>query len=201
MVNNKYIMSFTAGALLYHETIIVAKLIVEIGNWDEVRDKILADNALQMRTPNSSKRIYREIAPRLKQLTPSEFELLQNGSYREQHYLLWLAVCKRYRFIYDFAVEILREKFLKLDFELTNNEYEVFFDTKAEWHPEVERVAKSTRIKQRQIVFKMMRDAELLSADNLIIPALLSPRLKETIASDDPGHFSIFPISDLDVKP
>ena len=103
--------------------------------------------------------------------------------------------------IFGTAFLALREKFLKLDFELTNNEYEVFFDTKAEWHPEVERVAKSTRIKQRQIVFKMMRDAELLSADNLIIPALLSPRLKETIASDDPGHFSIFPISDLDVKP
>lgn len=41
-----------------------------------------------------------------------------------------------------------------------------FFYDKAEWDPEVERIAESTRDKQRQVVFKILREAELLTSDN-----------------------------------
>ena len=48
---------------------------------------------------------------------------------------------------------------------LTYEDYDRFFYDKAEWHPEVGRVAPSTREKQRQIVFKAMREAGLLSVE------------------------------------
>ena len=34
------------------------------------------------------------------------------GSSQEQKAVLWLAVCRHYRFIHEFATEVLREKFL-----------------------------------------------------------------------------------------
>lgn len=194
-----YSMSFTSGTLLYHESLTIAQLHVTLEDWETVRDKVVAENRLQMRTLNASRRICREVISRLKLLTQTELGILVKGSRPEQNYLLWLVVCKRYRFIYDFAVQVVREKFLRFDLELSPEEYDIFFNTQAEWHPEVERVALATRSKQRQVVFKMLREAEILSAQNHIIPTMLTPRLMEAIGRDDPAHLAIFPISDADV--
>lgn len=200
MNGRKYSMSFTTGTLLHRESEVMTRLYCELGDWDAVREIVIAENRLQMRTLNASKRIFQEISSRLKWLTAPQLQLLLDGSYQEQNYLLWLAVCQRYRFIYDFAVEVIREKFLRLDFDLSYNDYDIFFNNKAEWHPEVERVADSTRKKQRQFIFKMLREAELLTADNRLLPVLLSPRLIRVIQEDDPAHFAIFPTRDAAIK-
>jgi hypothetical protein len=39
----------------------------------------------------------------------------------------------------------------------------------------------------------------LLSGDQQIIPALLSARLVDAIRRDDPAHFAVFPVTELDV--
>jgi len=200
MVHTKFSMSFTTGTLLYRESVTIAELYDDMRDWNAVRDKVIAENRLQMRTLNASKRICREVTSRLKLLTPAQMEIVREGSRQEQHYVLWLALCKRYRFIYDFAVEVVREKYLRLDFDLSYDDYDAFFNAKAEWHPEVERVAASTRSKQRQIVFKMMREAELLSEHNHIIPAMLTPRLVEAVGQDASAHLAVFPVSDIDVR-
>jgi hypothetical protein len=153
-----------------------------------------------MRTDNASRRITREVISRLKTLTGDELSLLCEGSRDEQRLLLWLAVCKRYRFIYDFAAEVLREKFLRLDMTLTQDEYDTFFSKKAEWHPEVEGVAPTTQAKQRQVVFKMLREADLLLDDGRIQPTILTTRLIETIQTDNPALFAIYPVSEHDIK-
>lgn len=193
-------MSFTTGTLLSHESIVIADLYHQLGDWDAVRTQVIGDNRLQMRTLNASKRIYREISSRLRLLTPPQLELLGDSSLQEQNYLLWLAICRRYRFIYDFAVEVVREKFLRLDRTLTYEDYDAFFHQKAEWHPEVERVAAATRAKQRQVVFKMLREADLLSKDDYLLPAMLTPRLIATIVQDNAAHLAVFPVGDADIR-
>lgn len=188
-----YSMAFTTAPLLFHETLMVASLVAVEPDWVLVRAQVLADNRLQMRTDNAARRIFNEISSRLKQLTPAQLDALLNSSRREQNYLLWLAFCKRYRFVYDFAVEVIREKFLRLDLELTYAAYDLFFDDKAEWHPEVARVAAATRRKQRQFLFRILRETELLTAENQIVPALLTTRLTAVITADDPAHLAIYP--------
>lgn len=196
----RYSMSFTSGALLHRESLAVAALYAETQDWKRVRDTVLAENRLQMRTANTSQRLYREIASRLKQLTAQEFELLRAGAWQEQSYLLWLAVCKRYRFIYDFAVEVLREHYLRFEPELKPAAYDIFFNRKAEWHPEMESIAPATRQKQRQLVYQMLREAQLVGGDQRIIPALLTPQLVGAICADDPAHFFIYPVSQMEVR-
>ena len=202
MVDNKpfYSMSFTTGALLFHESMTVVALYGKLGDWDAVRDAVQAENLLQMRTRNASVRICREVISRLKQLTSNEIEILRHGSRQEQAYLLWLAVCKRYRFVYEFAADVLREKYVRFDLKLTYDDYNLFFNAKAEWHPEVARVASVTRGKQRQFVFKMMREADLLSTRGQIQPALLTPQLAGAIKQDDAAHFTIYPVTDSDIR-
>jgi len=199
MTENRYSMSFTAGALLHQESLTVADLFEELGDWGRVRERVRDDNLLRMRTPSASKRIFKEVTGRLRQLTPAQLALLRTGNRQEQNHLLWLAICKRYRFIYDFAVEVVHEKFLRLDF-LSYDAYDVFFNDKAEWHPEVEGLAESTRKKLRQVLFKMMREANLLTQDNQIVPAMPTPREIKVITADSPFYLLAFPISPAEVQ-
>ena len=114
MSKDRYIMSFSTGGLFHHESVKLAALYLDLGDWSSVRDKVIAENLLQTRTLNTLKRVCREVVSRLRTLSSCELEFLIDGSHQEQAYLLWLAICRRYRFIADFAIEVLRERYLSL---------------------------------------------------------------------------------------
>ncbi len=200
MVETKYSMSFTTGTLFYHESVKLAELYFELGEWQTVRTNALEQNVLQARTLNTAKKNCREVISRLKLLTTDEIKILVDGTRQEQGLMLWLAVCKRYRFIFDFAVEVLREKFLTLELNLTYEDYDAFFNAKAEWHDELERLTETTRIKLRQVVFKMLREADLLTRNNIINPPMLTPRLVQAVCRDSQAYITVFPASDSDIK-
>lgn len=196
MAHQNYSMSFTTAPLLRQESLILAELYDQLGDWEKVREIVVSENRLQLRTVNSARRMTSELISRLKLLSAAEQLLLRDGSPQEQGYLLWLAVCRRYRFVYDFAVETVREKFLRLDLALEPADYDIYFEGKAEWHPEVERVATATRNKGRQYVLRMLREADLLSENDQIIPALLTPALIEAIRANNPADLAVFPVVD-----
>ena len=89
--------------------------------------------------------------------------------------LLWVAVCRRYPFIREFATEVLREHFLVLRRRLVFADFDHFLNAKALWHAELDDIAKSTQLKLRQNLFRMLREADLLSDQYEIHPAQLSP--------------------------
>jgi len=200
MNTEKYSMSFTTGTLFHRESVNLAELYLEKGDWREVRDKVIASNLLQARTTNSAKRICREICSRLKHLHKDELEILVEGDHQEQAYLLWLAVCRRYRFIYDFSAEVLRERFLSLRYDLGYEDYDAFFNAKMEWHEELERITTTTRNKLRQVLFKMLRETELLNSGNSIIPAMLSARLINVICRHSNRDLRLFPVMERQLE-
>lgn len=121
-------------------------------------------------------------------------ELLIEGSYLEQKHMLWLAVCKRYRYIRDFAIEVIREKYLRMDYQVTDLDYTSFFNRKADWHEELEEITESTQNKIRQVLFRMLKEAEILSEDNVIIETILTQKEKRAMMEDAPISFKIFPM-------
>ena len=193
-------MSFTSAALAYRESIVVAEAYQVVGNWDAARNAVVRENLLQMRTLNASKRVCTEVISRLKLLTPMQLEIVLEGTRTEQNYALWLAICKRYRFIYDFAVEVLREKYLRFNLELIPGDYDAFFNAKAEWHPEVDRFSDTSRNQQRRFLYRMLREAGLVSRENYILPALLTPRLAMAIKEDGLVYLTLYPVSDIDIQ-
>jgi hypothetical protein len=195
MKNEKYIMSFTTGGLFHQESLKVAALYFEIHDWNKVRDEVTKNNILQTRTIATSKRICREICSRLKALDTGELELLVQGSTQEQGYLIWLAVCRRYRFIREFAIEIIRERVLTLRHDLAHEDYDAFFNSKAEWHEELEKITPATNAKLRQVLFKILREADLLTANNTINPVMLSPRLVSIVGRHEYRDLSVFPLA------
>ena len=127
MKNAQYNMSFTTGGLFFHESLEIADLYCQMSDWAQVREQSLANNVLQFRKESSTKRSLQEILKRLKNLSEPELSLLVNTHTKEQKQLLWLAICKTYRFVYEFAIEVIREKFIRLDMELSYVDFDVFF--------------------------------------------------------------------------
>jgi hypothetical protein len=200
MSNDRYSMSFTTGSLFHRESVELAALYLDLGDWNSVRDKVIAENLLQTRTLNTLKRVCREVISRLRTLCSAELEFLVEGSHQEQAYLLWLAVCRRYRFIADFAVEVLRERYISLKADLTYDDFDSFFNRKSEWHLELDEITPATRSKLRQVLFKILREADLLAANNMINAAMLSPRLLDVIHRGNRRDLSYFPVFESDLK-
>ena len=199
-MNTAYLMSFTTGGLFHRESVQLATLYRDLDDWQAVHDRVIAENILQTRTVSTLKRVYREIVSRLKSLTSTELAFLLEGSHQEQAYLLWLAVCRRYSFIADFAVEVLRERYITLKNDVTYDDFDAFFNQKSEWHPELDNISRATRSKLRQVLFRILREADLLSANNTINAALLSPRLLEVILQAGRREVVYFPVFESDLK-
>ena len=138
MENKKYNMSFTTGGLFLRESVEVAELYLQDHDWDSVKERALEENILQFRKISSSKRSLQEILKRLWNLEEEELEFLIETNTKEQKQLLWLAICKTYRFIRDFAIEVIRDKFLRLDMEVNHADFDVFFYNKAEQDPHLD---------------------------------------------------------------
>lgn len=200
MSNDRYSMSFTTGCLFHRESVELASLYIGLGDWNSVRDKVIAENFLQARTLNTRKRVCREIISRLRTLSTNELEFLVAGSRQEQAYILWIAVCHRYEFIADFAVEVLRERYITLKGTLTHEDFDSFFNRKSEWHSELDEISPVTRGKLRQVLFKMLREADLLTANNTILAAMLSPRLLSLIQQGNERDILYLPVFESDVK-
>jgi len=193
MVVSKYKMSFTTGGLLNNESVKVAELYLALKDWDLVREQALAAGLMQTRMQSSSERVYREVSSRLKTLNQVELELLVGSIGNERLHLLWLAVCLRYSFIHEFAVEVLHERFLTMRFELVSEDFEIFFSNKAEWNRELDTITVNTRNKLRQNLFRMLREAQFLTTENFIQPTSISPQVASLITLRGFDPFSIFP--------
>jgi len=200
MADSTYNLSFTAGALLIVESLIVAEEYFRANEWSKTAKNVEKKNLLQARTKSAGKRILSEVCARLRLLTAGQLDLLRHGSHSDQQQLLWLAVCKRYEVLFGFASDVVRNKFLHLELALGPHEFDDFLEAKSIWHPEIEGLAASTRVKLCQVALQMLREAGVLSDDHVIQSTHLSTEIARVIQSDSATNFAIFPISESDVR-
>ena len=199
MRNGSYILSFTAAGVLRTESVALARLHQRCDNWEEVRANAIAENLLQARKSASAVRICRELVFRLQGLSAAELALLREGTSPEQDQLLWIGICRRYRLIAEFALEVLRQRFLAFGPPLSLSDFDTFYNRKADWSAELEALAPSTRKKLRQVLFRMLREARLTTDDGSIQPALLSERLCRVVGQARPADLLYFPIFESDL--
>lgn len=190
---SRYALSFTSGALLTREALIVAPIYLREQDWAKVRQLIEKDNLLQARTVSSGQRRAREVCQRLAVLTDTELEMFVDSTASERGHLLWAAACRRYDLIGEFADEVLRERFLLLTQTLNHNDFDSFMRSKALWHQEVAELKGSTLRKLRANVFRMLVEAGLLTEDGRIFPAVLSTRVADALTARTPSDIRFFP--------
>ena len=195
MVNDKskYSMTFTTCSLLVQESIKVAELFSKEKDWKKVSQIAADENLFQYRTVSSLKRTLSEIISRLKLLSEDALNLLINGYKEEQLQILWLAVCLRYPFIYEFSVEVIREKYRSMQYKVEQFDFDAFFNSKMNYHESLENITETTRKKLKQVLFKMMKEAEIIDKDDNVQVALLSDRIIKAIGSMDQKYLMVFP--------
>jgi Putative inner membrane protein (DUF1819) len=189
----RYALSFTTGGLLVREADMIVSEYLRVHDWAKVRRAITEQNLLQARTSSSSVRVTREAIQRLCVFEESELELFAESSLTERCHLMWAAACRRYDLIGEFAEEVVRERFLLMTPTLGLGDFERFMTGKSLWHTELDELKASTRAKLRQNAFRMLHEAGLLSEHGDIIPAVLSERIHETLASRSPSDIRFFP--------
>ncbi|WP_336274628.1 DUF1819 family protein [Vreelandella indica] len=200
MSQDRYRISFTSGSLYHRESVMLVELYLSVQDWDGVRDQALSSNLLQARTESTAKRTCREAIARLKTLRDAEITFLSDANHQDQAHLLWVAVCRLYRFMADFAVEVVRERYISMKLDLSFEDFDAFYNRKSEWHDELDKASASTRDKLRQVSFRMLWEAGLLSKANTINTVLLSPGLTDLILRNNPDEFRYFPVFDSDIR-
>ena len=201
MGHNNANTSFANRALFRNESIAMAALFLASPDWKTVQQQVIATNLLQSRTIANAQRLCRELLSRLRTLNTTELQLLVSGTPLDQGYILWIAVCRRYPLIGLFATDGLRERHLSLMTDLRHQEFDAFFNQHSQWHANLDDFKPATRSKRRQILFKILREAELIDTNYRIRPALLSQSLITSLSETDPTALTWFPIFDADLKP
>ena len=175
----KYRLSFGTGNAYINESNLILKKFLENKDWRETEKYSIENNILQTNTLSSSKRIFREISLRLKSLSNEEREFFIRSNYVDQSILIWISLCRTYKFIGDFASMIISEKFNSYQLKLDYNDFNYFYEQQKVLHEELNLLKDSTRKKLRQVIFRIMKDLNIVSISNEITPLLPSIELKE----------------------
>jgi hypothetical protein len=190
----KYKMSFALGGLHLNESVEVARLHCPGQAWSGTLQRALDDGVVSLPKAASRRRTLREIVNRLSTLEPVELSfLIEEADRNEQQALLWVATCRAYRFVHEFATEVLRERYLSYQLDLPLESFDILFDAKAEWDEDLAGLSASTRAKLRQVLFRIMREAQIISEENRILSAYVSPRLKQLLEAECPQDLQLFP--------
>lgn len=189
-----YKMSFSTGGLFLNESLAVAQL-HEVGEpWSATITRALTEGSTSLPKAASQRRTLREIVNRVSTLNANEIVyLLEEADRSDQQSLLWVATCRAYRFVREFALEVMREKYLSFHLDLPLESFDILYDAKAEWNEGLAGISPSTRAKLRQVLFRMMREANIISDDNRILTAYVSRRLKALLERECPEDLLLFP--------
>ncbi|WP_223427792.1 DUF1819 family protein [Tateyamaria pelophila] len=192
--SDNYRMSFSTGGLFINESVEVARLHEQGETWQDTIKRAMVAETTSLPKSASNRRTLREICNRLATLSSEELAFLTDEADRhEQQLLLWLAACRAYRFVREFAVEVLRERHLSYLLDLPLESFDQFFDAKAEWDDHLDSINENTRKKLRQVMFRMMREAAIISDDNKIQTTYVSPRLEKLFRRTNATEFAVFP--------
>ena len=154
--NERYRLSFTVGGLLALQGKILATLFVEneheyttsdvestngttaidheIGERiTRIRKQAIEENVLSIRTRSANSRVVSEVLKRLSALTETEIHYLADDDTpaSDRQALMWVAMCRYYALVGEFANEVLRERYLMGFSTLTKDDYDRFIQAQS----------------------------------------------------------------------
>ena len=192
--HHKYRMSFSVGGLMLNESLAIAQAYSPGEPWSRAREHLLGQGTSSLPKMASQTRALREVYDRIGHLSDAERHyLLTEADRAEQQAMIWLAICRTYRFVAEFAVEILSERYQSWRLELGHEVFDRFLADKADSDPGLAKLSPSTCAKLRQVLFRIMREAGLQSAEARLQSVWLSGRMMRLIEEHDPAELRFFP--------
>jgi hypothetical protein len=188
-----YALSFTVGGLFLYEGLELARLRASGSTWGEVRKAAPADVFVARGGASSVKRIRNEVVGRLSHLIEAEIAHLAEAGMTDARALMWVAACRKYRILAEFAREVLDERLRTFQPEIRVTDFDALLDAKGVHAEEIARLTPSTRARLRSGAFRMLREAELIDAENRVCALRLSGALRDLLASDPGSGLDLIP--------
>jgi hypothetical protein len=164
--------------------------------WKQARQQVIDEHLLTVRTQTAMSRTVSETIKRLSVLSLTELRFLtaDDSMNADRSALMWVAMCRYYTLVGEFANEVLRDHYLLGKPTVTREDYDRFVYSKSLWHEELDQISDSTAKKLRSNLFQAMFEARLLEKEgNTIIPSLLGSGLTD-ILEKRPDSFLFFPM-------
>jgi hypothetical protein len=200
--SGKYSFAISTMSAQVIESVAVAELYVNLEDWNAVSKEVSLSNTIKKYKRTTAQRTYSEIQKRLRQLTHAELMQLVHGDFVSQRLLILLSICKAYDIIYDFIIEVVRQKFYSYDYILTDSDYYNFFESKKALHPELENISDITYKKIRQRIFTILAQTGLI--DNIKSRRILKPvpgkEIETILAADNPVWLGAFLYTDSEIS-
>lgn len=197
-----YRFSFTAASLRYADSMRLAEY-VRTHRLEGQLDQLDPKAIIQRGNERTNARVLRELTQRYRQLTPTQQQLLLELPTMAQKQLLFFAICKTYRFIADFTLQTVRDKFELLDYQLTETDFYGFRNRQLLQHPELETFADSTQRKAQQVLWLMLEEGGWINnaRDRTLQRQYVDPRLLEVTAADHPDWLRIYLLPTAELAP
>jgi len=187
-------MSFSVGGLMLNESLVIARAYRVGERWADARERLLAQGASSLPKLASQTRALREVYDRIGHLSDAERHYLSAEADRaEQQAMMWLAICRTYRFVHEFSVEVINERYQSWRFDLGLEVFDRFLAEKSECDPSLAELSSLTCAKLRQVLFRILRESGLRSDEGRIQPIWLSGRMKRLIEESNPADLRAFP--------
>lgn len=191
---SNYRMSFSVGGLMLNESLAIAQAYRVGEPWIGARERLLGQGTSSFPKLASQTRVLREVYDRIGHLTDVERHyLLVEADRAEQQAIMWLAICRTYRFIHEFAVDVINERYQSWRLDLGHEVFDRFLAEKADCDPSLAELSSSTCAKLRQVLFRILRESGLRSIEGKIQPIWLSGRMRRLIEENNPADLRIFP--------
>lgn len=194
---------FISRTLLTNETLKIVSLYLDLKDWNNVRKIVLEENILQKNKTVSLQKQFSEIKTRLELLPENFLEVLNNSQLNIVNLILLLACVKKYRLLYEFIIEVVRDKYLSFNYNVFEHDFEKFLRDKSLDYPEIDNWKQNTRVKMKSYIFKILEEAGLLESENtnmMIVKPYIPENLVEMVVKYNPNFLSIYLISDIDIK-
>jgi hypothetical protein len=184
MTQQSFPLTFTAGGLFAHEGRLVAQRLLDGQDWDTIEKAVFSENLLQVTRLSSMKRLYGELHKRMLVLNQRQLLLLVHGQTEEQNAVLWLAACRHYPFVAEFA-KLIHQRYLALQFDFDEGEYRYFYAQMADRYARLAQITLNTQNKMRTVIYKMAREAAILNQHKQITGLFLSADFIDTLLHHD----------------
>ncbi|SHN48435.1 Putative inner membrane protein [Butyrivibrio hungatei DSM 14810] len=158
--------SLTREQFLFHETKIVAKLMVDDQlSDDEIVDRVVRDNLFQFPTERMIKNIAKVCVKRLRTLDDMTLiGVIAHSPMEVAKQACLYAMMKQYRLVWDYMITVIGAKYREQDFSYGRIDLNVFFMRLQEQDDEVASWSEATINKIKQVLNKILIENDYIDS-------------------------------------
>ncbi|MDO4764093.1 MAG: DUF1819 family protein [Flavobacteriaceae bacterium] len=162
----KYNLSFTSGGLLYEESSIYIESIQDVNSYMRGEEDV-SYFVLPTNSESSKKKLKSVIDKRLRQLNAEYLSFYRDiAQDTDRKIILFLAICKYYSIIAEFAIEVVYQKWKIFDNHLETYDFNYFLSQKL-GVDELDIISENTKYKLSQVAILLFKQMGIYSSNKI----------------------------------